>query len=98
MEIRSPNTLKEVQQLTERIAAISKLLARSAESTPIFLPFEEASRLQMDRAIRESLPRLEKNLGRSLMLSKPRDGEPLYIYLLVTEKTISSVLIRKEQK
>ena len=32
------------------------------------------------------------------MLSKPRDGEPFYIYLSVTKKAISSVLVREEQK
>ena len=33
-----------------------------------------------------------------LVLSKPKDKEPFYIYLLVTKKTISSVLVREEEK
>ena len=41
---------------------------------------------------------LKKFLVEPPVLSKPRDGEPLYIYLSVTEKTISSVLVREEQK
>ena len=41
---------------------------------------------------------LKRFLVETLMLSKPKDGESLYIYLSVTEKFISSVLIREEQK
>ena len=32
------------------------------------------------------------------MLSKSRDGEPIYIYLSVSEKAISSVLVKEEEK
>ena len=31
-------------------------------------------------------------------MSKPRNGEPLYIYLSVTKKAISLVLVREEEK
>ena len=36
LEIRSPSTLKEVQQLTEHIAAISKFLSKSIEKARPF--------------------------------------------------------------
>ena len=41
---------------------------------------------------------LKKFLAEPPVLSKPRDREPLYIYLSVTEKVISSVLVREEEK
>ena len=39
---------------------------------------------------------LKKFLAEPLVLSKLRDGEPLYIYLSVIEKVISLVLVREE--
>ena len=41
---------------------------------------------------------LKKFLVEPPVLSKPRNRQPLYVYLLVTEKAISSVLIREDQK
>ena len=38
---------------------------------------------------------LKKILVKPSVLSKPRDGELLYIYLSVTKKAISLVLIRE---
>ena len=33
-----------------------------------------------------------------LVLSKPRNGKPLYVYLSVIEKVKSSVLVKEDQK
>ena len=41
---------------------------------------------------------MKKFLVEPLVLSKLRDGEPLYIYVSVTKKAISLVLIREEEK
>lgn len=40
---------------------------------------------------------LKNYLGRTPLLSKPKDGEPLLLYLAVTEESISSVLVREEE-
>ena len=62
-------------------------LAKSAKkSTPFLPPFERA------------LQNLKKYLVEPQVLSKPRDGEPLYVYLLVIKKAISSVQVREDQK
>ena len=95
LEMRSLSILKEVQQLTRRIAALSKFLARSAERVHLFPPFEEASRLQVDEECERAFQDLKKILVKPPVLSKPRDGELLYIYLSVTKKAISLVLKRE---
>ena len=41
---------------------------------------------------------LKKYLGRSLLLSKPIEGEKLYIYLVVSEEAVSAALVKKEEK
>ena len=41
---------------------------------------------------------IKEYLSKSLMLSKLVKGEPLYLYLAVTEYAISGALVREENK
>ena len=41
---------------------------------------------------------MKKFLVKPQVLSKPKDGEPFYIHLSITEKAISSVQIREDEK
>ena len=41
---------------------------------------------------------LKEYLSESLLLSKPIEGEPLYLYLVVMEYAISGALVREENK
>ena len=41
---------------------------------------------------------LEEHLGRSSLLSKPIEGEKLYLYLTVFEEVVSTALVREEEK
>ena len=96
----------EESEQPRRDATISKAHNRPIQvlgkvgrtSTPVFPSFEEASKLQMDRKYERAFQDLEKFLIEPPVLSKPMDGEPFYIYLLVTEKAISLVLVREEEK
>ena len=91
--MRSLNTLKEVQQLTGHIAAFSKFLARSTKRAyPFFFLFKKWVDFQWMEECERDLQDLKRFLVGPPVLSRPRDGEPLCIYLLVTEKAISSVL------
>ena len=41
---------------------------------------------------------LKQHLGQALLLSKPIEGEKLYLYLIVSKKVVSAALIREEDK
>ena len=41
---------------------------------------------------------LKEYLGKPLLLSKPAEGEPLFLYLAVLEYTVTEALIREEEK
>ena len=41
---------------------------------------------------------LKEHLGRPLLLSKPIEGEKLYLYLVVSKEAISTALVREEEK
>ena len=52
----------------------------------------------MDGRSERAFQDLNKFLVEPLVLSKPKDEKPLYIYLSVTEKAISSILWEKKEK
>ena len=96
LEMRSPSTLKEVQQLTGCIAALSRFLARSFEKAhPFFYLLKKQVDFKWMKECERAFQDLKKFLVEPLVLSKSKDGEPFYIYKLVIEKTISSVLVKE---
>ncbi|XP_052199594.1 uncharacterized protein LOC127806386 [Diospyros lotus] len=83
LEMPLPQSIKEVQRLIERIAALGQFLSRSAERQ---LPFFKA------------LTQLKQCLVSPAVLAKPWSGESLYIYLAASDETVSSILVREEDK
>ena len=41
---------------------------------------------------------LKEHLGRLLLLSKPIEGERLYLYLAISQEVVSAAIIREEGK
>ena len=82
-----------------RIAALSKFLARPAERAhPFFCLLKKQVDFKWMEEYERAFQDLKKFLVEPSVLSKPKDGEPLYIYLSVIEKAISSVLVKEEEK
>ena len=45
-----------------------------------------------------SIPGLKGHLGCSPLLSKPIEGEKLYLYLTVSEEAVSAALVKRNRK
>ena len=41
---------------------------------------------------------LKEHLGHPLLLSKPIEGETLYLYLTISEEVVSTTLVTEERK
>ena len=41
---------------------------------------------------------LKEHLGRPSLFLKPIEGEKLYLYLVISEETISAALVKEEEK
>ncbi|GKV40818.1 hypothetical protein SLEP1_g48419 [Rubroshorea leprosula] len=74
-QMEPPKTVKDVQRLTGRVAALHRFIAK-------LQAFDE----------------LKQYLVSAPLLSKPMEGESLYLYLGVIEEAVSSVLLREENK
>ncbi|GKV50051.1 hypothetical protein SLEP1_g56766 [Rubroshorea leprosula] len=98
-QMEPPRTVKDVQRLTGRVAALHRFIARSAERClPFFKALREPKNFQWTDACQQAFDELKLYLASAPLLSKPVEGESLYLYLGVTAEAISSVLLREENK
>ncbi|KAG7548011.1 Ribonuclease H domain [Arabidopsis suecica] len=99
LEIPSPKTACEVQRLTGRIAALNRFISRSTDK---YLPFYQLVRkdrkLEWEDKCEQDFIQLKIYLTEPSILAKPEDGEPLYLYIAVSQTVISGVLVRKDHE
>ncbi|XP_073035211.1 uncharacterized protein [Primulina eburnea] len=96
-EMASPKSVKDVQRLTGKIAALSRFISRSAHrSYPFFQALRKAKEFGWDEKCEKAFEELKNHLAGLPVLEKPGPGEKLWVYLSATEHAVSSVLIREE--
>jgi len=97
VEMQSPRSIKEVQQLTEKIAALTRFLPKSAQKAlPLFRILKGVGEFKWTEECNEAFKELKRNLATPPVLSKAKPGENLYLYLAVAEEAISAALVREE--
>ncbi|GKV50362.1 hypothetical protein SLEP1_g57069 [Rubroshorea leprosula] len=98
-QMEPPRTVKDMQRLTGRVAALHRFIARSAERClSFFKALREPKNFQWTDMCQRAFDELKRYLASAPLLSKPVEGESLYLYLGVTAEAISSVLLREENK
>nr|XP_029145223.1 uncharacterized protein LOC112717554 [Arachis hypogaea] len=100
LDMRSPNSVKDVQRLTGRLVALSRFLPCLAlKSFNFFQCLKKATKnFFWDEKCEEAFLSLKHLLSKPPVLQKPKLGDPLYLYLSVTEMTVSSVLVTENSK
>ena len=97
LDMKSPSSVKEVQQLTGRLAALNRFLSKSAEkSLPFFKTLGARRKFEWTKECEEAFGDLKKYLREMPLLTRPQAGEQLYMYLGVSEAATSAVLLRKD--
>ncbi|XP_073045532.1 uncharacterized protein [Primulina eburnea] len=97
MDMPSPQSVRDVQKLTGKIAALSRFISRSAHrSYPFFQVLRKAQKFGWDDNCEQAFQNLKKHLAELPVLAKPEPGEKLWVYLSATEIAVSSVLVKEE--
>nr|XP_023924890.1 uncharacterized protein LOC112036313 [Quercus suber] len=97
INMESPKTIKEVQKLTRRIAALNRFVSRATDKClPFFKTLKQAFAWtdECEAAFQE----LKRYLSNPPLLSLSKEGENLYLYLTVSDTAVSGALIREEGK
>ena len=91
----SPRTVKEVQKLTGRIAALNRFIFRATDKClPFFKTLKQAFAWidECEAAFQE----LKRYLSSPPLLSPSKEGKDLYLYLAVSALAVNAVLIREK--
>jgi len=99
MAMRSPTSVKEVQQLIGRMAALSRFVSAAGEKGhPYFQCLKRNSRFAWTDECEAAFLKLKEYLATPPMLCKPQASVPLRLYFAVTEWAISSVLVQEQDQ
>nr|XP_023928468.1 uncharacterized protein LOC112039793 [Quercus suber] len=97
INMASPKTVKEVQKLTGRIAALNRFVSRATDKClPFFKTLKQA--FEWTDECEAAFQELKLYLNNPPLLSPSKEGENLYLYLAVSSTAVSAALIREEDR
>ncbi|XP_019200215.1 PREDICTED: uncharacterized protein LOC109193838 [Ipomoea nil] len=98
LDMEPPRSLREVQRLNGRLAALGRFLSRSAEkSLPFFGVLKKTKGFEWSEEYQKAFEDLKTYLMSLPPLAKPVKGEVLYLYLGISQAAVSSVLVRDDE-
>ncbi|XP_057763544.1 uncharacterized protein LOC130983889 [Arachis stenosperma] len=99
LQMKSPGCIKDVQRLAGRLTSLSRFLGASAtKALPFFNLMKKGMAFEWTPACEEAFQHFKEILAAPPVLGKPKDGEPLYLYLAITSEALAAVLPRQAIK
>ena len=99
LEMNSPNKPRVVMSLAKRVATLSRFVSRATDRcAPFFDVIKGPKRFEWTDKCDQAFQALKGHLRHPPLLSKPIDGEKLCLYLVVSQETVSIVLVKEERK
>ena len=97
LNMASPKAVKEVQKLTGRIATLNKFVSKATDKClPFFKTLKQAFTQTNECGV--AFQELKRYLSNPPLLSPSKEGENLYLYLVVSATAVNAALIREEDK
>ncbi|XP_074360390.1 uncharacterized protein LOC141700576 [Apium graveolens] len=98
LEMRSPRRVKDVQSLTGRVASLNRFVSKSSDKCQEFFKAIKGvwRNFKWKEECEEAFQNIMRHLSNPPILSNPKAGETLILYLAVSDFAISAVLVREE--
>jgi hypothetical protein len=94
IDMKSPRTVKEAQKLTGCLAALGRFLSRSGDKCLYFFQaIRKRSRFEWGEEAEAAFQRLKQHLHSLPRLVRPLPQEVFYMYLAVSDHSLSVVLL-----
>ncbi|CAA0811126.1 Unknown protein, partial [Striga hermonthica] len=92
-----PTSVKGVQALTGRLAALNRFISKSTDRCkPFFEAIKKGKHFEWTEECQKALISIKETLAYPPTLQKPKPEEILFLYLGVSDSAISAVLVREE--
>ncbi|XP_064950487.1 uncharacterized protein LOC135604763 [Musa acuminata AAA Group] len=96
INMQSPRTIKDLQQLNGRLVALSRFLARSGDRClPFFKALKNPKSFQWTSESEEAFKQMKQHLAGLSRLASVSPGEKLSLYLAASPHAVSSALTRE---
>ena len=97
--MRSPSSVKEVQQLTGRMATLSRFVSAGGDKGhPYFQCLRRKNRFVWTQECEDAFLKLKEYLASPQVLCKPQPSTPLRLYFALTDRAISPVLVQEQDQ
>lgn len=98
LDMPPPTCKKDIQMLTEKLAALNRFISRlSNRCKHFFNLLRKKQGFEWDAEYQAIFEHIETYLSSVSILSSPVPGEELYLYIANTPTVISAVLVRVEE-
>jgi hypothetical protein len=92
--MQPPKTLRHVQQLTGRLAALSRFISKLGEKAlPFYRLLRKTDNFTWTEVAQAAFDDLKRRLSTSPVLVTPREKEPILLYIAATNQVVSSALV-----
>jgi hypothetical protein len=96
INMQPPKTLRHVQQLTGRLAALSRFISKLGEKALRFYRLlRKKDKFTWIEEAQAAFDDLKRRLPKSPVLVTPREKEPMLLYRAATNQVVSSALVVK---
>jgi hypothetical protein len=94
--MQPPKTLRHVQQLTGRLAALSHFISNLGQKAlPFYRLLRKTDKFTWTEEAQAAFDDLKHRLSTSPVLVTPREKEPMLLYIAATNQLVSSALVVK---
>ncbi|CAL1378220.1 unnamed protein product [Linum trigynum] len=95
-QLKSPHNAQEVQSLAGKMAALGRFIPRSVDRcVPFFHILNAGTKFKWDDACEKAFVELKMYLVSTPVLVAPEANEMLYVYLAVSARAVSEILISR---
>ncbi|CAH9054188.1 unnamed protein product [Cuscuta epithymum] len=97
IDIESPKSVKDVQRLTGRVAALNRFISKSSDRCRLFYDvLRKNKKFEWTDQHEQALQQLKEYMTTPPLLTKPKEGDELQLYLAVSEHAVSAVLTKED--
>ena len=97
LKMSSPKTVKEVQSLTGKVAALNRFISKVTDKCLPFFKTLKKAFVWMEEC-ETAFQELKRYLSNPPLLSPFKEGEDLFLYLAISITAVSAALIREENR
>jgi hypothetical protein len=99
VEMQDPVSVKDVQKLTGRVAALNRFIPKAAErSLPFFQVLRSAKNFQWSETQKRAFQELKYYLSNMTKLCPPELKSPLLLYVSASNSAVSAVLVQEKEE